>query len=114
MRCMIAWADDSQTTLDIQIRGSVGLLDYMPILNDAGGMVTLVNHPVDLIFDLGWSIPYPARGFQSMRKQILSAPFNICAFVVVARNPLTRATMNALLLRPYPDVKAKMRVKNKR
>jgi hypothetical protein len=80
----------------------------MPPLNDAGGMALMVGTPINLIFDLGWGIPYPKRGFNSLFTQIMGAPHTIQTIHVIVRNPLAYIAMEWLLLRPYPDVRRKL------
>lgn len=110
MRYTLGWDNDEQTVMRVDLRVGIGIFDYMPPLNDAGGWALMADGDVGMVMNLGWQIPFPARGFGSLHTQIIGAPHNIRPIVIVCANPLTRLVMTLLLLRPYPALQTRLHV----
>jgi hypothetical protein len=110
MKFTMVWEDETQTVTRIDITGGIGFLDYIVPMNEAGGWALLADGNIDVIVNMGMPIPFPARPFPRVRDALMGAPRNITSIIIVSANSVTRMVTQAMLLNPYPELKAKLRL----
>lgn len=98
MHVELLWDEPFPNTVLWRFEGAVGMIDYLPPMNDSIGRAMVEpDTRYDVLVNMGWAVPLPNRPFRYLAQAIVGAPPNLGLVVCASENPLTRAVIAATL-----------------
>lgn len=98
MNIQLIWDEPFENAVLWQFEGFIGVVDYMPYMNDSIGRAMIdPDTRYDMVLDMGGAIPLPNRPFRYIAQAIIGAPPNLKLVACASTNPLTRAVIQNTL-----------------